>query len=93
MRRVAVLGLLLVLAGCSSAVKQTASFQNRYDFRLNRYLEACQVLTPPAACTAKQAALKVYEKALHEAATAVKWGGSLPLQMQALKAADKEAAR
>jgi hypothetical protein len=93
LRRVAVLGLLLVLAGCSSAVKQTASFQNRYDFRLNRYLETCQVLTPPVACTAKQAALKVYEKALHEAATAVKWGGSLPLQMQALKAADKEAAK
>ena len=93
MRRVAALGLLLVLAGCASAVKQTASYQNRYDYRLNRYLETCQVLTPPVACTAKQAALKVYEKSLHEAATAIKWGGSLPLQLKALKAADKEAAK
>jgi hypothetical protein len=93
LRRVAALGLLLLLAGCASAVKTVAGFQNNYDFRIARYTEACVVPTPPATCAPQQAALKSYEKSLHEAAVALKWGGPMPLQLKALKAADKAAAK
>jgi hypothetical protein len=83
----------LLLVGCASATKQVAGFQNRYDYRLNRYLETCQVPAPPVSCAAQQQALKSYEKALHEAAAALKWGGAMPLQLKAMKVADKAAAK
>ena len=93
MRRFAAVGLLVVLSGCASAAKTVATAQNSYDYRLARYIELCVVPAPPATCAAKQTVLKQYERALHEAATAIKWGGSMPLQLKALSVADKAAAK
>jgi hypothetical protein len=81
------------LSGCTSAATKVATAQNSYDWRLNRYLETCQVANPPAPCKARQDALKGYEKALHEAAIALKWGGKMPLQLKALETWDKAAAK
>ena len=93
MRRVAALGLLLVLAGCASAVKTVATAQNTYAYRESRFEDSCVVAAPPTECAATQVELKTYEKHLHEAAAAIKWGGGLPLQLAALKADAKKLAK
>ena len=93
MRRVAALGIVLVLAGCSSAVKIVATAQNAYSYRESRYEESCVVVSPPAECAATQVELKTYEKHLHEAAAALKFGGGMPLQLAALKADAKKLAK
>jgi len=77
--------ILLCLGGCTSAVKQVARHQNSYDYRIERYLERCVVTTPPSECIEAYTELHVYEKHLHEAAKALKNGGGMPLQLDALK--------
>ena len=90
--RVAAL-LLLLSTGCVrfTPAYKVATAQNSYDFRLARYSEAC----PPAPAFAPPTCLAYYKKLteslkhLHEAAAALKAGGGLPLQLQAIKADGK----
>lgn len=84
---------LMLLFGCTSAAKTVATHQNSYDFREARYEEACVVAEPPAECIEAYAELHAYEKHLHEAAKALKNGGGLPLQLDAIKADGKKLAK
>lgn len=84
---------LTSLLGCASATKTVAGYQNGYDYRLARYMEACVVSSPSAECAPTVAELHAAEKHLHEAAVALKWGGPLPLQLGALKADAKKLAK
>lgn len=92
-RAVAGAAALIFLIGCHSTAYKIATFQNNYDFRIARYNETCRIPSPPASCADYYKALLAGEKALHEAAAALKNGGSLPLQMNAVKAADKALAK
>lgn len=79
----------VALAGCSSSTYKVATAQNVYDFRLARYDEACHVQDFPAWCSDYQKKLNAFEKHLHEAAVALKWGGGMPLQLDQLKQDEK----
>lgn len=78
--------VLTTLLGCTTAAKTVATAQNGYDFRIERYLDRCQIVTPPVECAAAKATLDVSLKHLHEAAKALKAGGGFPLQLAAIKA-------
>ena len=84
---------LICLTGCHSTAYKVATFQNSYDFRKARYDESCRISSPPAWCGAYYTALLADEKALHEAATALKNGGAMPLQLNAVTTTDKALVR
>jgi hypothetical protein len=88
MRKGIIIGVLL-LTGCRSAAYKVATAQNSYDFRLARYNETCGAVPPPTPCAATYQKLLAFDKHLHEAASALKAGGGLPLQLAAIKADDK----
>lgn len=92
-RRASVALSAMLLFGCTSAAKRVATHQNSYDFREARYEEACVVATPPSECIEAFGELRAYEKHLHEAAKALKNGGGLPLQLQAIDADGKKLAK
>ena len=93
MRRIAAVGLLVALSGCASAAKTVATAQNSYDWYESVYEERCVIATPPAECTAAVSDLHVFEKHLHLAAKAIRAGGGLPLQLNALHADEKALAK
>jgi len=92
-RAVAGAAALIFLVACHGNVYKVATFQNNYDFRIARYNESCRISSPPAWCAAYYTDLLAAEKALKEANTALQHGGAMPLQLKAVKAADKALVR
>jgi hypothetical protein len=88
-----VLPALIFLTACHGNAYKVATAQNGYDFRKARYDEQCRISSPPAWCAAYYTDLLAAEKHLHEAATALKNGGGMPLQINAIKTDAKGLAR
>ena len=94
MRRLIAILAVVVSSGCHSAAYQVATYQNNHDFKIARFRETCGTpakCSDAPSCEARCLALNHEEKALHEAAAALKNGGALPLQLKALKQAEKAA--
>lgn len=83
------LACMLTMTGCHSTAYKVATIQNEYDFRLARYTESCRIVSPPTWCSDYYAKLLLAEKHLHEAAAAVKNGGAMTLQLQAIQTDEK----
>lgn len=89
---IALAALTVATASCSSTAYKVATHLNEYDFRQARYREVCVEVVGPVWCGEAQADLKNFKKHLLEAAEALKNGGALPLQLEAIRKDAKKVA-
>ena len=82
MRKLALAVFSLTLAGCiHTQAWKAATLLNTYDYRVNRYIEACEPFSTQAFCSTAKPRLDAFKRHVVEAATAVHNGGSAKLQI------------
>ena len=74
---------LLLLSGCifHTQAYRAATLLNTYDYRVARYIEACEPFSTQAFCQTAKPRLDAFKRHVVEAATAVHNGGSAKLQL------------
>lgn len=85
MRRLLVAASILCVTGCHSQAYRAATLLNEYDYRENRYEEACLPYSTKPFCPTAKARLDGFRKHAQEMAAAVKNGGSAKLQIDLVK--------
>ena len=88
--------LLAAAFGCASPARRVLTSVNAYHNWLGEYEARCGASAPapaPADCSSWYSDLRAHKARLEAAEAAIKRGGKLPLQLRAMKSAEKAAGR
>lgn len=83
---------LVLVTGCASPAERVLTSVNAYHYWLGEYETTCAGKGTEA-CRAWETDLRSHKARLEAAEAAIKRGGKLPLQLKAMRAAERQAGR